>query len=42
MSAQPTPATPDHLTPAWDLVLFLVGSLGIDDRRGAETELLER
>lgn len=28
--------------PAWDLVLFLVGSLCIDDRRRAETELLER
>jgi hypothetical protein len=27
--------------PAWDLALFLVGSLSVDDRRGAEGELLD-
>jgi aminoglycoside phosphotransferase (APT) family kinase protein len=28
--------------PAWDLALFVFGSLGVDDRRAAEAELFER
>lgn len=29
-------------SPAWDLALFLVGSLSVEDRRGAEAELLDQ
>ncbi len=29
-------------SPAWDVALFLFGSLSVDDRRGAENELFDR